>query len=158
MADLVPAENLTQAYPRLAKPFAPRLVELKPGAVTKDKTRGLAMPYVDSRAYQYRLDSVCGPDGWQLRYQMTARGVVCELTIFITKSAIGDYPKDAGDENPATSAEAQSFKRACAAFGLGRYLYRLPQIWADLDDKGKFKDAPGVVWQMYQALPKESEE
>jgi hypothetical protein len=30
-------------------------------------------------------------------------------------------------------AEAQAFKRACACFGLGRYLYDLDKIWEELD-------------------------
>lgn len=155
MADISPAVNLTQAYPRLARPFAARLVELKPGAITKDRLRGLGMPYVDVRAYQHRLDTVVGPEGWQLRYVMNERGVVCELTILgTTKSAIGDFPLKADDENPATSAEAQSFKRACAAFGLGRYLYRLPQVWGEYDDQKKcFKFPDKIVSHMYDALP-----
>jgi len=37
------------------------------------------------------------------------------------------------EENAATSAEAQAFKRACAKFSLGRYLYSVPQVWADYD-------------------------
>lgn len=159
MADLIPAETLKDAYGRLARPFAQRLVELKPGALTQDKSRGLAMPYVDVRAYQYRLDQVVGAWGWSLRYQVSARGVVCELTILgVTKSAIGDYPLAGDDENPATSAEAQSFKRACAAFGLGRYLYRLPQVWGDYDSQKKvFRDPGHLVQQMYAALPREEE-
>lgn len=154
-----PASTLTEAYTRLSRPFAQRVIEVKPGALTKDKARALAMPYADLRVYQHRLDSVVGPEGWSPSYQMSARGVVCALTILgVTKSAIGDYPADASDENAATSAEAQSFKRACSAFGLGRYLYRLPQVWGDYDDqKRQFKDPAALVWQMYQALPKEEE-
>jgi hypothetical protein len=57
---------------------------------------------------------------------------------------------------PATSAASQAFKRACAAFGLGRYLYSLPQVWADYDQKSKqIVDAAGVVAQMYPSLPKD---
>jgi len=37
------------------------------------------------------------------------------------------------EENAATSAEAQAFKRACSAFGLGRYIYSVPQVWAEYD-------------------------
>jgi hypothetical protein len=52
---------------------------------------------------------------------------ICRLTIkdVGTKSSSGD--EDASDENAATSAEAQAFKRACMQFGLGRYLYDLPK-------------------------------
>lgn len=159
MAEKLPATDLRTAYPRLCAPFSARLVELKPGATTRDKTRALGMPYVDVRAYQHRLDQVAGPEGWQLRYQVGDRGVACELTILgVTKSALGDYPA-AGDDNPVTSAEAQAFKRACSAFGLGRYLYRLPLVWGDYDaEKKRLTDPEAMIVQMYAALPRDGEE
>lgn len=158
----LPVADLRAAHPLLCKPFAQRVVELKPGATTQDKARGLAMPYVDMRAYFTRLDRVCGPDGWSHVYRLGDRGVVCELTLFgITKSATGDYPIDQRnekpDENPVTSAEAQAFKRACAAFGLGRYLYALPQLWGNLNDKKQFVDPTGLIMQMYATLTNGSE-
>ena len=61
---------------------------------------------------------------------------------------------DARDENAATTAVAQAFKRACAAFGLGRYLYNLPQAWGAYDEQRKaFTDPAAIVAQMYAALP-----
>ena len=36
-----------------------------------------------------------------------------------------------------TAAEAQAFKRAGSCFGLGRYLYNLPETWVPLDGQGK---------------------
>jgi len=33
-----------------------------------------------------------------------------------------------------TGGDAQAFKRACVCFGLGRYLYDVPQVWVDLDE------------------------
>ena len=158
-APALPVGSLREAHPLLCKPFAQRVIELKPGAMTQNKDRGLAMPYVDMRAYQTRLDRVCGPEGWSHTYTLSDRGVVCALTIFgVMKSATGDYPLDGKDENPVTSAEAQAFKRACAAFGLGRYLYSLPQLWGDLDDKKRFVDPGRLIFQMYAPLPKGDEE
>ena len=149
--------NLTEAAPWLLKPFPEAVIELKPSAVTKDKTRALAATYVDMRVYFARLDRICGVTNWSHTITLSERGAVCALTIFgVTKSATGDYPRDAGDENPATSAEAQAFKRACAAFGLGRYLYSLSQIWVDYDDtKRQIVNAPAVVAQLYARLPSE---
>jgi len=48
------------------------------------------------------------------------------------------------DENCFTVASAQAFKRACVAFGLGRYLYDLPKDqWFDYDPKTRqFVSAP----------------
>ena len=38
--------------------------------------------------------------------------------------------------------EAQSFKRACSCFGLGRYLYYFTGTWVDLDDRKRPKTVP----------------
>lgn len=151
--------TLAEAAPWLIKPFPQSVVELKPTATTNDKSRALASPYVDMRCYYNRLDKICGPENWASSIILSNRGAVCALTIFgVTKAATGDYPIDARDENPVTSAESQAFKRACSAFGLGRYLYSLPQIWADYDEKKKqIIDAAGVVARMYTALPKGEE-
>ena len=57
----------------------------------------------------------------------------------------------ADNENAATAAEAQAFKRACACFGLGRYLYDLAGSWVDLDEKKQPLSRPKLPeW----ALPK----
>jgi hypothetical protein len=46
--------------------------------------------------------------------------VTCELAIF----GLGSHCEEWTDnDNAGTGAEAQAFKRACACFGLGRYLY-----------------------------------
>jgi hypothetical protein len=152
-----PAQRLTlnDVHGKLCKPFARALVELKPGATTQDKTRALSMPFVDSRAYQTRLDRVVGPEGWSVEYRpLSDRAVLCRLTILgVTREDVGEC--NASDENAATSAVAQSFKRACSAFGLGRYLYSLPQIWAPYDaQKRQIVDVSGVVEQMYAKLPR----
>ena len=43
--------------------------------------------------------------------------------------------------NADTSAEAQAFKRACACFGLGRYLYYMDGVWVDPDQRKQPKTA-----------------
>lgn len=151
--------NLAEAACWLLKPFAQRDISLKPTALTKDRSRALATPHADMRAYFVRLDKICGVENWSHSITLAERGAVCALTLFgVTKSATGDYPRDSGDENPATSAEAQAFKRACAAFGLGRYLYSLPQVWAEYDEQKKqIVDVPGTVARMYASLPKGDE-
>jgi hypothetical protein len=40
----------------------------------------------------------------------------------------------------------QAFKRACAAFGLGRYRYNLPKPWVDEDQsRRQIKDPSGAA-------------
>lgn len=38
--------------------------------------------------------------------------------------------------------EAQAFKRSCAVFGLGRYLYYFSGVWVDVDDRKRPKSTP----------------
>jgi hypothetical protein len=118
---------------KLNMPFAADMVQWKPQATTKDKTRALAVAYVDVRAYVDRLNEVAGAD-WSDDYEVLDGGsvVLCRLTVGgVTRSDIGEA--DHTDQNTATSAIAQAFKRACVKFGLGAYLYRLPKTWAAYD-------------------------
>lgn len=39
------------------------------------------MAYIDARAVQERLDTVCGPEGWQDEYRPTQGGFICRLSI-----------------------------------------------------------------------------
>ncbi len=146
----------------LAQPFEPESVEFKAGATTQDKARALALAYVDSRVYQARLDAV-SPD-WRNEYTREYAGdrviITCALTVAgVTRRAIGESLQASArhdgstviEENAATSAEAQAFKRACSAFGLGRYLYSVPQVWADYDS-AKRQFTPAAVLALREML------
>ena len=146
----------------LAQPFDPEAVEFKAGATTQDKARALALAYVDSRVYQARLDTVT-PD-WRNEYTREYAGerviVTCALTVAgVTRQAIGESLQASArhdgstviEENAATSAEAQAFKRACSAFGLGRYLYSVPQVWAEYDPQRR-QFAPAAVQALREML------
>lgn len=122
---------------KLSEPFEPKHITWKPGA-TKDN-KCMALAYGDLRAYQDRLDEVCGLE-WSCKYVPWGDGrIICELTIAgVTRASTGEA--DAQDEknNVAGSVtEAMAFKRACAAFGLGRYLYSMPSPWVDYDAQRK---------------------
>lgn len=151
--------TLAHAYPALTRPFPVHLVEVKPRSLNQEKTRALALAYVDMRAYQARLDEVVGPDGWSVRYRTLGdRAVICRLTVLgISREDVGEADPEAcpgprsGNVNAWTSAVAQSFKRACASFGLGRYLYSLPRLWAEYDPQKKALKTPQkIVERMYK--------
>jgi hypothetical protein len=71
--------------------------------------------------------------------------VKCELTIFGLGSHSATGEEWADDDNAATAAEAQSFKRACFCFGLGRYLYYFSGTGVDLDDRKRPKTIPKLA-------------
>ncbi|MBI1914541.1 MAG: hypothetical protein HYS12_07360 [Planctomycetes bacterium] len=132
---------------QLQAPFAPGAIKFKPGVITGN--RALALPFVDSRAVQDRLDEVLGVAGWQDSYQPLPDGsVVCTLRVriggeWIAKVDVGSPAEqpDAGDRCKAAFSDA--LKRAAVKYGVGRYLYRLPPLWADYDPaKKRFVQPP----------------
>lgn len=125
--------NMQTILDQLRKPFHPSQVTWKPGAVKGD--RALALAYADVRAYMNRLDEVCGID-WSVAYEPWGNDrLICRVTIGgIVRSSTGESTNESEkNEIGGTVAEAQAFKRACAMFGLGRYLYQLPALWVEYD-------------------------
>src|SRR5436189_5916879 len=107
---------------KLTRPFEPSAITWKPGA-TKDN-RCLALAFADLRAYQDRLDEVCGLD-WCVEYLPWGDNrIIARLTIgAVTRCSTGEMDnQDEKNGMGGTVAEAQAFKRAAAMFGLGRYL------------------------------------
>ena len=134
----------------LAAPFPAEQIELKPGATNRDKTKALALAYVDPRVYQDRLDFATKGD-WTVEYRpLGTNAIICRLTICgVSREDVGEAP--ASDPNAATVCVAQAFKRACCAFGLGRYLYQLEQYWGLYDDQTKkFKEPARIVDHLYK--------
>lgn len=126
----------------LRAPFRASDIDFRPGATTKDKTKAIGLAYVDKRIYEDRLDEFIGAENWSVEYrQIGDKGVICRLTIYgVVREDVGEFASD--DVATFPTAVAQAFKRACSAFGLGRYLYSLPQVWAEYDaDRRRFTDA-----------------
>jgi hypothetical protein len=71
--------------------------------------------------------------------------VTCDLTIFGLGSHAATGEEWTDSDNAGTSAEAQSFKRAAACFGLGRYLYYFRGAWVDLDGKQRPRATPKLA-------------
>jgi len=120
------------------------------------------IPYAQRSAYMRCLDTLFGPGGWTQSFSMTTVSnvqrskkvnkaqvmittgkivVTSTITIegFGTRSSTGEGWAD--DENGTTRAQAQAFRRACAEFGLGRYLREL-EGWSckvPVNAKGYFK-------------------
>jgi hypothetical protein len=142
----------------LEVPFHPSVIEWRVTNTSKSgPPRGRVMPYADQRAYTDRLNALVTPAGWTRRYAVHTSAnferskdqklvakvlVTCELTIFGLGAHSATGEEWADDDNAATAAEAQSFKRACSCFGLGRYLYYFTGTWVDLDDRKRPRTIP----------------
>jgi hypothetical protein len=127
---------LDEALEALSAPFDPGVVQWKAGATARD--RCLAVPYVDMRRYIDRLNEVCGA-AWRDDIEIVGEGgslIIVRLTVMgVQRVDVGEVSES--DKNTATAAIAQAFKRACVKFGLGAYLYNLPNTWVDYDPQRK---------------------
>ena len=127
----------------LAAPFPPECVEWRPQGKTAPNKRVQLLPYIDARAVQDRLDDVVGVGGWSFELEplvvsggelMVARG---RLTILgVTRDDVGA----ASAWEPSKGCASDALKRAAVQFGIGRYLYALPDVHVTLDGKGKVAD------------------
>jgi hypothetical protein len=157
-----PTERIKELVAALEVPFDPSQIEWRVMNTTKNQqpARGQVVPYADQRAYSDRLNALFTPAGWTRKYTIYTSAnferskdqrivakvlVTCELTIFGLGSHSATGEEWADDDNACTSAEAQSFKRACACLGLGRYLYYFTGTWVDLDDRKRPKSVPQLA-------------
>ncbi|MCE7797880.1 hypothetical protein LWE61_15120 [Sphingobium sufflavum] len=104
-------------------------------SVARSATSAQALCYLTSRSVQDRLDSVCTPAGWQGSFAETATGrVIATISInmdgqWIAKSDGAGATAMEGEKGGLSAA----FKRAGAMWGIGRYLYSLPAVWAECE-------------------------
>lgn len=136
---------------QLKNPFDPKFVKCRVGATSKDKKKGIALFYIDSREVQKRLDEICGIDGWQNKETVYEQGVICELSIrmpdgtWITKSDGGEFTK----VSPIKGGCSDAFKRSAVMFGVGRYFYYIPNQWYPLNEYKQFDEQPQLPkWAM----------
>ena len=146
-----PAEALAEAPGRpdaltpdvladLRRPFTVDAIRFKP-QVVKD-SNAMATFYIDARLAAERLNTVVGPEHWEETYRTLVDGsimpghffpVECTLTVFgISKADVGVYQKNAVDSMAWKSAYSDALKRAAVKFGIGVYLYGLPNVWAEI--------------------------
>jgi len=119
----------------LKTPFAVNKIHWRVGATTQDKSKGIALAYIDARDVMGRLDEICGPENWQCRYPFTG---CCEIGIKIDNewvwkangAGVTDYEAEKGQYSDA-------FKRAGVLWGIGQYLYDLPNEWVPIKQKGR---------------------
>jgi hypothetical protein len=155
-------EGVKQLVAALEVPFDASQIEWRVINTTKNghPVRGQVVPFADQRAYTDRLNTLFTPAGWTRKYTIHTSAsferssdqkivakvlVACELTIFGlgSHSAVGEEFAD--NDNAGTAAEAQAFKRSCACFGLGRYLYYFTGTWVDVDDRKRPKSVPQLA-------------
>ncbi len=137
--------NVQEIIKKLKEPFPKEVVHWRVGAANQDKSKGIALAYVDARDVMKRLDDVVGPENWQNRYPYAG---CCEIGIRIS-SDYDDWiwKSDGAGETNVEGEKGQysdAFKRAAVRWGIGRYLYYLDAPWVDLDERRRIKNPPAL--------------
>lgn len=122
----------------LAKEFPAADIKIKPAMVKGN--RALALHYIDARLVMDRLDAVVGIGGWKDEYTVLDGGneVECRLSVkigseWVCKADVGGQSEQPDEGDRMKAAYSDALKRAAVKFGIGRFLYRMPQQWMDYD-------------------------
>lgn len=82
--------------------------------------------YIDARDAQDLLDDVVGPGNWATEYYEANGLLMCKVGILVNGHWV--WKSDTGSESNVEKDKghaSDAFKRACVAWGIGRFLYRL---------------------------------
>jgi hypothetical protein len=126
---------------KLAAPFSPDVVSWRVGPTNKEKTKGMALAYIDARDVQDRLTEVCGPFGWQCRHEVSGdKRVTCHIGVKCPETGEWIWRSDGAGETDVDGEKgsySDSFKRAAVKWGIGRYLYDIDSPWVAIEAFGR---------------------
>lgn len=147
-------------FDRLKEPFPVEDLEWRVQSCGEKNGKfwALVLTYVTARAVMDRLDRVAGPDNWQDAYREGPQGgVLAGIGIRINGEWVWKWD---GAENTDIEAVkgglSNAFKRVAVKWGIGRYLYRLEESFANVHDggahRGQTKEKKRFRWDP-PALP-----
>ncbi len=123
----------------LRAPIPVERIKWRVGATNRDKTKGMALAYIDARVLQDRLDDTVGIENWQNEIvQLHGGTYICRLGIRVEGEWI--WKSDgagATDFEPEKGACSDAFKRSGVQWGVGRELYALDSIWVAIEEAGR---------------------
>lgn len=156
------SESIQNLLLALSEPFPAEAIDWRVGATNGDKSKGIALAYIQARPVMDRLDEVVGLGNWTDVYTPIQGkdgvvGFLCTLSLKIGDNWISKMDgADTSDIEAIKGGISDAFKRAAVKWGIGRYLYDLPGIWAPIEARGKsfvLKENPKLPnW----ALPKKN--
>lgn len=131
--------ELTQPFKQIDLEFRPQQVGYK-----NNKPYAILIAYVTNRAIQTRLDDVVGCMNWRNEYlplpNSVGDGAMCGIAIKHGGEWIAKY--DGADNTNIESTKgglSGAMKRAAVQWGIGRYLYDIPPLFADCLTPDEFK-------------------
>ena len=101
------------------------------------------LAYVTNRAIMERLDNVCGQENWQNVFREwivgNHSGVMCGISIRVGDEWVTKFDGAENTEIEAIKGGISSaMKRAAVQWGIGRYLYGIPEGWGIPTEKGEY--------------------
>lgn len=131
---------MSEIFAQLATPFAPNELDWRVArsGMTNGKPWAQVLVYIDARAARARLNTVVGPENWKVEYSHgPANGVIATLSLRIGGEWIAKQDgADVTDIEPVKGGLSGAFKRACAVWGIGEYLYDVGDSWAVFSENG----------------------
>jgi len=121
-------------HEQLVAPFSLGELQWKPSALSRDRTRALAVAFISARSVEKRLDEAVGPGNWSWELASLTHE---DMWVAIGRLTIHGVPMDGvgTDDNDPKAAETDALKRAGVHFGIARYLYSLGQEWVNYDER-----------------------
>lgn len=129
------------------------------GSGPDDHGGGKPLFYIPARRVQQRLDNVVGPMDWKVDFtqpvnrSQDGHSAGAEATIYIRDPFTGEWVgKSDVSQNTKTEGMKGGYSkgmvRAGVQWGIGRYLYFMPELgWEDLNKYGEFKNTPSLPQQ-----------
>lgn len=145
---------------KLKEPFKANELEwrLQQCGESNGRIWGKCLCYISNRSIQARLDKCVGEQNWRNEYKEgPSGGILCGISIKVGDEWITKW--DGADNTQVESVKgglSDAMKRAGVQWGIGRYLYDLPEGWITVCDdgiyNGKTKEGKWFRWNP-PALP-----
>lgn len=126
--------SLEDIEEKMKAPFPANKIHWRVGRKTKAGDKAIPFAYLTARDVMDRLDEVCGIGGWQAEHPFhgCSRIGVKVNDEWVWKANMADDTAIEALKGGASDA----FKRAAVLFGIGRYLYDVPNIWVAVGQYG----------------------
>ena len=120
--------------------FPPEDIEwrVQNDGVKNGKAWAIVVPYVTNRAIMDRLDNVCGPDLWKNEFvaapnDSEGQSLLCGISILCECGWVTKWDGASNTQVEAVKGGiSDSMKRAGVQWGIGRYLYKFPVMFANI--------------------------
>lgn len=137
----LPVETINDALPNLRRPFAPAAVKWKVQATyPKDGPAegAIMVGYIDARLVSARLNHVVG-GAWSekpVRVADNSNALLGELTVFDQTHVDLGVGQGRGEDMKAKATHSDALKRPAVRFGIGEYLYAMPEVRITVNAEG----------------------